>query len=951
MQPTHAECTPGSGEGVLPTDDEVIPDTSTLYSHSREMNILDLYSVGDPERTRRSVPFVHGIQLKGPKGEIVRMRSVFDDGAMVNTIDCGVFTQVENHLSPLQKSSRTLRMADGRLVPSLGIWRGDVVVATVCHGGAFEVFDSGGAWALLFGKPLLETFKATHDYSTDTIRLPHNEGWVSVANEFLPVGCLERMLVGLTTDIKQRESLKGGCAPPSRQVSYLSQITPLEQIDESPFAIDHDQLPVRGQSRRTGQWSRCSTMDQYRLTCTNSVGDLRSPLKKVPPLLQTISAVIHSNKLPDPPVANQTLAGIETIQGEHDDPENPTHANLVGDLQSPLREVPTSLPVLPEAKGIDINLPSPNPHLLQGAEVVMIPGDRQDTIWTVDTGVGPAGVDPGAEQPKVPKPREPSILTRKTFPFKPERVEVILEEITIGPDLSDLERSRVTLLLREFADCFALSMGEVLPVEGAAHKLNVPEGATFSTKINQRPLTAPQRDYFNSILDKMLEADIVEPIAHRDVKCCGATTLAKKQHDGGGLTIEELQHRLNDECVAAGLPSAFKDLPPRDAAGDTAAVPQNKWRVCQNFAALNKVTQVPPMPQGDIRAKQQRLSGHRWVNVFDFASGFYACEITIEDRPYICFYVEGRGYFCYKRMPFGLTGAPSTFAEMTARALGDLIGTLFELFVDDGGLAGDDFDATMGNLRILFTRVRSTGLSLSASKSSFFMTEAVFAGARVGPQGVRPDLTKLTAIVDWKRPADLQNLNAFTGLTGYFRPLIKGYAAIAQPLTDLARAVDMPRDKGKGAYRRAMKGHSLVELWKPEHDKAFLHLKVALTSEPVLKGPKFDGTPFIITSDGCKFGLAGMCSQRHTTVGPNGKAVTRIHPVAFASKRTSVTEEKYKPFLLKFAALKFSLDKFADIIWGFPVELETDCQALCDHLLNNKLPHMHGGVMVFWIIT
>ncbi|EMD36184.1 hypothetical protein CERSUDRAFT_95533 [Gelatoporia subvermispora B] len=57
---------------------------------------------------------------------------------------------------------------------------------------------------------------------------------------------------------------------------------------------------------------------------------------------------------------------------------------------------------------------------------------------------------------------------------------------------------------------------------------------------------------------------------------------------------------------------------------------------------------------------------------------------------------------------------------------------------------------------------------------------------------------------------------------------------------------------------------------------------------------------------------------------PNGRTITRLHPVAFASKRTSLAEERYKPFILEFAALKFSLNKFADIIWGFPVELETD---------------------------
>ena len=83
--------------------------------------------------------------------------------------------------------------------------------------------------------------------------------------------------------------------------------------------------------------------------------------------------------------------------------------------------------------------------------------------------------------------------------------------------------------------------------------------------------------------------------------------------------------------------------------------------------------------------------------MFNFANGFYACEIKPEDQPYICFYMEGQGYYAYKRMPFGLVGAPSSFSKMTGKALGDFIGTLIELFVDDGGLTGDDFETMLGN--------------------------------------------------------------------------------------------------------------------------------------------------------------------------------------------------------------------------------------------------------------
>jgi hypothetical protein len=46
------------------------------------------------------------------------------------------------------------------------------------------------------------------------------------------------------------------------------------------------------------------------------------------------------------------------------------------------------------------------------------------------------------------------------------------------------------------------------------------------------------------------------------------------------------------------------------------------------------------MPQGDIRAKQ-RLSGHKYISVFDFASGFYAVKIPKESQPYTAFYIEG----------------------------------------------------------------------------------------------------------------------------------------------------------------------------------------------------------------------------------------------------------------------------------------------------------------------
>lgn len=118
--------------------------------------------------------------------------------------------------------------------------------------------------------------------------------------------------------------------------------------------------------------------------------------------------------------------------------------------------------------------------------------------------------------------------------------------------------------------------------------------------------------------------------------------------------------------------------------------------MCQDFGEIDKVTEIAPMPQGEIWAKQQCLSGHRYIHVFDFAAGFYTVSIHPDSQPYLTFYVEGWGYFKYLHLPFDVTGGPSEFAQLTGEHMHDLMadGTT-KLFVDDGGSASDTFEDGM----------------------------------------------------------------------------------------------------------------------------------------------------------------------------------------------------------------------------------------------------------------
>jgi transposase InsO family protein len=579
---------------------------------------------------------------------------------------------------------------------------------------------------------------------------------------------------------------------------------------------------------------------------------------------------------------------------------------------------------------------------------------REMTNPSTDTSVNAIG-DVTKEEFKINRGTNTS--ARTTNAFSETRIQEILQAVEIGPDLSGEQREQVRALIQEYADVFALSLSEVLYVDWYKHKLNVEPNQTFPTRVSQRPMTEGQKEWFNNILDDMEKSFVIQKVPGDFIKNLSSTNLAPKEAGKTGITRTEVMRQVNLECRKNGLPPFWETVPEgEDIEGqaivetvedDKPETPKTKWRVCHAFNALNKATQVPPFPAGNLRSKQEFAAGHRWASVIDFAAGYYAVPLDDDSVPYVAFYVEGRGYYVYLRMPFGLTGAPTTFCEMVAIALDDMIGRELVNWMDDICLPGDIFETKLSNLRKFFNRCRSKNLSLSPSKTKLFFTEVLFAGAMVGPNGIRPNLDKVGAVVNWPTPETVQQLMGFLGLANYFRRLIANYARIAAPLSDLTRdiKVEQPGDSWrtrKGAYKRALASTSLKSKWGIEQQKAFVTLKCLLSQEPLLRTPQYDGRPFRVTTDGSMQGFAGFLSQPFTSTDSNGKEVTRWHPISYCSKRTSKSEAKYEPFLLEFAALKYSLDEFEPYIYGSPVEIETDCQALRDCLLRDKMSVHHS---------
>src|SRR6266481_9129373 len=211
-------------------------------------------------------------------------------------------------------------------------------------------------------------------------------------------------------------------------------------------------------------------------------------------------------------------------------------------------------------------------------------------------------------------------------------------------------------------------------------------------------------------------------------------------------------------------------------------------------------------------------------------------------------------------MPFRLTGAPTTFCEMVAIALNDMINNELVSWMDDICMADDNFITKLAKMRKFFERCREKGLSLAPAKCKLFQSSAVFGGVTLSADGITPNMDKVSAMIDWPEPTTSHELLGFLGLTGFFRRHVKGYATIAQPLSDLTRDIQVEKPHTgwraqKGAYKRALQATSILTKWGEEQKKAFLTLKVAVTSEPVLKAPEYDGRVFRVVTDSSKKGF------------------------------------------------------------------------------------------------
>ena len=113
MDARTAQDTASIPAGHMSTTDISVSDVTTTSNDE----VVDLYSMTpDEHMNARERPFVHHLLLHTTKGEITRVKALFDGGAMVGAMCASFFHRVKHRLGSWEPSLCRLQMANGVIV-------------------------------------------------------------------------------------------------------------------------------------------------------------------------------------------------------------------------------------------------------------------------------------------------------------------------------------------------------------------------------------------------------------------------------------------------------------------------------------------------------------------------------------------------------------------------------------------------------------------------------------------------------------------------------------------------------------------------------------------------------------------------------------------------------------------------------------------------------------------
>ena len=317
-----------------------------------------------------------------------------------------------------------------------------------------------------------------------------------------------------------------------------------------------------------------------------------------------------------------------------------------------------------------------------------------------------------------------------------------------------------------------------------------------------------------------------------------------------------------------------------------------KVRICLDPRPLNEVLKREHYPLPVLDSILPELSKARLFSVCDLKDGYLHCVLD-ENSSLLTTFATPWGRYRWKRLPFGLKVSSEIFQKRLHQTLEGLDGV--RCVADDIIVWGSDEVEHNTRLHKLLKRCHDVGIVLNKEKCKFGVKEIVFLGHIVSSAGLKPDPSKIEAILEMSAPTSKDDIDRLRGMVNYLARYLPKLADVMQPLNELSHK-------------------NVAWTWDAVHDEAYRKLKELLTKAPVLT--YYDQSKeLVVHTDASAQGLGAVMMQ-------GGK------PIAYASRALREAELRYSVIEKEMLAIVFALEKWNQFTFGREVKVYTDHKPL-----------------------
>jgi len=240
----------------------------------------------------------------------------------------------------------------------------------------------------------------------------------------------------------------------------------------------------------------------------------------------------------------------------------------------------------------------------------------------------------------------------------------------ISSTLTPLEEEKLMRVLRDNEGALGWNISDLKGISPAycMHKIHM--------KAEYKPVVQPQRrlnptmkEVVKKEVFKLLDADMIYPIS--DSSWVSHVHVVPKK--GGMTVVANEKNELIPTCTVIA------------------------WRMCIDYRMLNSATRNDHFPLPFMDQKIERLVVQVFYCFLDGYSGYNQIAVAPEDQEKIAF-TYPFGVSAYRRIPFRLCNALTTFQRCMLSIFSDMIEKNIKVFMDDFSVFGKSFDQCLIHL-------------------------------------------------------------------------------------------------------------------------------------------------------------------------------------------------------------------------------------------------------------